>query len=221
MIRIINISKRRPNEAHVPMRTNWGAGTAAFPILVDLAPGKYIDVPAQSVNDWDPGVKQWLAEYVVQGLLKVFNISSLHLYQDKNHNAEYDYDYLIEARMGDLALNHAIDVATSLNTEMQLHFDNLSVHGGAVGTLTAAVPTNLATLIAWITDAQTQHAAHLASAVAHTIADTWNPLALGAPTDLATSIAALQELYRRYHSHKSWLDPTSAAEMDVVTLLAY
>lgn len=221
MIQIINISKGRPNQAKVALRTNWGAGTAAFPIRIELAPGEQLEVPAQALNDWDPGVKQWLAEYVVHGLLKVYTIASVHLYQDKDHTAIYDLDYLIDAKFDPLALNHAIGMATTLNTEMQLHFDSVAVHGSAVGSITAAVPSNLATLLTWTADAQTQYAAHIASAVAHTIADTWNTITPGAAVDLATAISVLRELYTAYHSHKEWLNPASRTEMSVATLLAY
>lgn len=219
MIRIRNISKGRPNEARVAMRTNWGAGTAAFPILVNLGPDEQMDVPAQSVNDWDPGVKEWLAEYVAHGLLKVYTIESKHDYQDKGHNAIYDLDYLIEAKLGPLAESHALAMAVTLNEEIELHHLDIAVHGGVVGNITAAVPTDLATLVTWIGDAQTQYALHIASAVAHKTADTDNVLTPVVATTWPTCIAALQELHRAYHSHKTWL--TTAVEMDITTLLAY
>lgn len=222
MIRIINVTQGRPHQGRVSVRTNWGAGTAAFPILIDLGPNEKLDVPAQSVNDWDPGVKQWLAEYVSNDYLKVYTINSLHDYQDKDHNAAYGLDYLIDAKFDPLALTHAIAMATSLNTEMQLHFDALTVHAAPVaGSITASVPTNLATLQTWIGDAQTEFATHIADATTHTVADTWNSYTPTAAVDLATSITALRELHRAYHSHKEWLDPTSEAEMNISTLLAY
>ena len=134
MLRIKNISKGRPNQAHVAMRTNWGAGTAAFPILLDLAPGAQVDVPAQSANNWDPGVKQFLAEYVSYGILKVFTLVSKHDYEDKNHNAIYGYDYLIDAKFGPLAEAHALAMATTLNTEVLPNRQmKLSNAGGTVG----------------------------------------------------------------------------------------
>ncbi|KKN41374.1 hypothetical protein LCGC14_0723950 [marine sediment metagenome] len=219
MIRIRNISKGRPNEARVATRTNWGAGTAAFPILVDLAPGAQLDIPALALSQWDPGVKQWLAEYVAGGLIKVYTLASKHLYQDKGHNAVYGLDYLIDAKLGPLALDHAIAMATTLNAEVQLHFDSDAVHGGNVGAITAAVPTNLTTLQTWIGDAQTEYTTHIASVVAHTSADTHNVLTPVGAVSLSTSIAALRELHRAYHSHKTWVD--TAVEMNVSTLLAY
>jgi len=221
MIRIINVTKGRPHEGRISVRTNWGAGTAAFPILINLGPNEKLDVPAQSVNDWDPGVKQWLAEYVANDYLKVYTINSVHDYQDKDHNAEYGLDYLIDAKFDPLALDHAIDMATSFNTEMQLHFDSDAVHASNVGGITAPVPTNLATLQTWIGDAQTQYALHIASGVAHATADTWNTIVPVVVSNLATSISALRELWTAYHSHKKWLDPTSEAEMTIATLLAY
>lgn len=221
MIQIRNISKGRPNEARVATRVGYDDSGGAIPMFIDLAPGETLEVPAQSVSDWLPGVKQWLAEYVANGLLKVFTIDSVHDYRDKNHNAEYGLDYLIGAQFGTLALNHAIAMATSFNTEMQLHYDDDAVHGANVGTLSAAIPTNLATLITWIGDAQTQYAAHIVSGAAHATADTWNTIAPVGAVDLATSISALQELWTAYHSHKTWLDHSSAAEMTITTLLAY
>ncbi len=219
MIRIRNISKGRPDEARIAMRTNWGAGTAAFPVLVDLGPGVEVDIPAQALNDWDPGVKQWLAEYVAQGMVKVYNIESKHDYQDRGHNAIYDLDYLIDAKFGPLAQEHALAMAGTLNTEMELHHLDIAVHGSVVGNITVAAPTNLATMLLWIADAQTEYALHIASGVAHTTADTDNTLVPVVASNWPTSIAALQELHRAYHSHKTWL--TNAVEMNVTTLLAY
>jgi len=219
MIQFRNISKGRPNQARISTRTGFQDSGGAMPNYIDLAPGEELIVPRRSLADWLSGAKQHLAEFMAHGLLKVYEIPSVHLYQDKGHNAEYDLDYLIDAKFGDLALTHANNMATSLNTEMQLHFSDIAVHNAAAGALSAAAPTNLATLILWITDAQTEYPIHRASAAAHPNVDTTNTLALGAPADLATCIAALRELWTAYHSHKTWHLP--GVEMDVVTMLAF
>lgn len=66
MIRILNDTKGQSNETLVSFRTNWSAGTAAFPILVELKPGEYKDIPRTSFDYLDPGVKQFVAEYMAQ-----------------------------------------------------------------------------------------------------------------------------------------------------------
>jgi hypothetical protein len=221
MIRILNDTKGQSNEARVAFRTNWSAGTAAFPIQVDLIPGAHIDIPRTSFDYLDPGVKQFIAEYMAQGIIRVLDIDTAHRYMDKNHNPEYDLDYLIGAEFGDLALTHAINMATSLNTEMDRHFLSLAVHDAATAAVAGNLPTNLATLLVWIGNAQTAYDTnHRPSLVAHAGLDTTNTLAPVAAVDLATAISALQELFTAFQSHKTWLLPT-ANELDIEAVLTF
>lgn len=219
MIRIFNSSKGRPNEARISTRTNWGAGTAAFPILIDMAPGAQLDIPDRAFNDWDPGVKQWLAEYMSNGLVRVATMDAVHHYLDKGHNPEYGPDYLIDASAGTMALTRALAVAGALDTEMQLHFDSLSVHDSAVGTIAVAAPTDLTELIAWLGAAATAYSTnHRPSAPAHPNADTVNTFTSSA-ADLADSIQELKELHGAFSAHK--VREFNLSYLGIAAVLAY
>lgn len=221
MIRIFNDTKGQANEARVAFRTNWSAGTAAFPIQVDLSPGEKIEFPKTSFDYLDPGVKQFIAEYMAQGVLRVLVVDPIHHYMDKNHNPEYDLDYLIDAKFGDLALSHAINMATSLNTEMDRHFQSLATHNAATAVVAGNLPTDLASLLVWIGNAQTAYDTnHRQSLVAHDGLDGTNALVPVAAADLDTAIQALQELLTAFQSHKTWLLPT-ARELDIDAVLTF
>lgn len=223
MILIQNVSKGTAFEQTASVRTGYQDSGGGMPMFLAIPPGENVCVPDESFKDWLPGVKQWIGEYMATGVLKVYTIDSPHLYQDKGHDCIYGYDYLIDVKLGTIAETHALNMATALDTVLKLHFASLAVHGGAHGAITAALPTDLTTLIAWVTDVQTEYAVHIASTgvppAAHPNAPV-NALALGAPTTWATCIAALQEIHRVYHTHKEWtLVP--GTEQDVNTIIAY
>lgn len=220
MIRIINDSRGQANEARVTFRTNWSAGTAAFPIMIDLGPGEKMEMPKSSFDYLDPGVKQFVAEYMAQGLLRVLSVDSVHFYQDKNSDPEYGLDYLIDHSLAPLALTHAINMATSLNEVMDRHFTSLAVHDAATAAVAGNLPTDLATLLVWVGNAQTAYTTHRTDLVAHTAADTTNTLAPIAAVDLETAIDALREIYTAFTSHKTWLTGT-ATELDIKAVLDY
>lgn len=221
MIRIVNDSRGQANAARVAFRTNWSAGTAAFPIQVDLGPGEKLELPKNSFDYLDPGVKQFVAEYMAHGLLRVFAVDSIHFYQDKNSDPEYDLDYLIDHSLAPLALTHAINMATSLDAGMNRHFTNLAVHGTATAAIAGNPPTDLATLLVWIGNAQAAYPTHRTSlGGAHSALDTTNTLAPVAAVDLETAITALREMYTTFTSHKTWLNGT-ATELDIKSVLDY
>lgn len=220
MLQIRNISIGKPSETRVAERTNWGAGTAAFPLFFDLSPGQTLEVPQTSVHAWDPGVKQWLAEYMAHNILAVYEVTTSHLYQDKGNDPVYSVDHLIDAKFDPLATTHAIEIATTLHTAMNDHFENTRAHNAATTLIGAAVPTDLATLITWITEAQTRYDTdHRPAIAAHPVIDLVNTLALGAPATLAQCIAALRELYIAYDNHKTWF--VGGTELDIEAVLAY
>lgn len=222
MITITNVTKGTALQQTASVRTGFQDSGGAMPMFLAIGPGKSVRIPNQSFADWLPGVKQKIGEYMARGILKVFTMNSVHVYQDKGHEAIYGYDYLIDYKFGPLAETHALNMAAALDTVLKLHFASLAVHGGAVGAMTAALPTDLTTLIAWVTDAQTEYGVHVASTgvppAAHPNAPV-NTLALGAPTTWPTCIAAMQEIHRVYHAHKEWTLATT--EQDVDTVIAY
>lgn len=223
MITIHNISKGQQFQQTAALRTGHTDSGSAMPMYLAIEPGEFVKVPNQSLVDWLAGTKQRLAEYMVEGILTVSTMNSTHIYQDKDHNCLYGLDYLVDAKFGELAQDHAIAVAGSLHTELNGHFNSIVHHNDVVGAIGGAAPTDLATLIVWIGTAQTQYAAHRLSVggapAAHPFADIVNTLTPVVAADWPTCIQALQELHRAYHSHKEWTLATTQISANAV--LAY
>lgn len=218
MLQFRNVTRGTTNERKVVINTKF-SGSSGYPMYFTLAPGAHIEVPKQYVIDWHESVKQNIAEYMMHGIIRVYDLNASHLYQDKGNACDYAYDYLLPAAQG-LALEHALQVAVSFNAVINQHLASLAVHTTAAAFLiTAAIPTDLATLLVWIADAQTQYAAHVADAAAHPNVDIVNVLVPVVAGDLPTSIAALQEIYKAYAAHKMWVVGT--AEVAANTIAAY
>jgi len=148
----------------------------------------------------------------------------VHKWQDKAHNNQYDYDYLVRAPNANpaLILTKALNVAGSFHEELNAHFADVGVHHAAVPAagIVGNAPTDLATLLVWIGLAQTAYETnHRASLVAHPFADGVNTLTPVVAADLDTSVQALQELHRAYHEHKRWY--TGNARLDVPGIATY
>lgn len=219
MIQISNVTKGTTKPRGMTFGTSF-SGTKGYPLYVALMPGESITIHEQNVHDWHPAVKQYLAEFMAHGIAKVYDLNSTHLYQDKGNECDYAFDYLLPAGQA-LALEHALEVATSLDTVMNMHFANLAVHNAVTAVIGAALPTDLATLLVWIATAQPAYDVnHRPSGAAHPNIDVDNALAPIVAVDLATAIQALQELYSHYHAHKTWLVQT-ANELDAATILAF
>ena len=219
MIQISNVTKGTTQPRGLSFGTKF-AGTSGYALYISLMPGESITVHNQNMHDWHPAVKQYLVEYVVHGIAKVYNLNSTHRYQDKGNACDYAYDYLLPAAQP-LALEHALTVAVSLNTVMDTHFVNLAVHDAATAVIGVAVPTTLATLLVWIAAAQTAlDVNHRLSVLAHPNLDIVNVLVPVVAIDLPTAIQALQEIHTCYHAHKEWL-LAAATELHADAILAF
>ena len=217
MIQIRNITRDTGLNRTISINTKFG-GEAAYPLRIDLAPGDHVEIPQQNVIDWHTSIKQFLGEYVASGILKMYTIDSAHLYQDKGNNPIYDYDHLIDAP-ATLALTHALEMASTLHTQMNYHMAGVAVHNGAVGAIAGVAPTDLATLLVWLAAAEVAYNTnHRVSALAHDHPDTENAF-VSAAVGLPTAVTDLRNLYSAYQSHKGWF--TTAVELDVPAILTY
>jgi hypothetical protein len=215
MLRISNVSANQ--RFSFPARA---IGMASTPGFIDLAANQSMVLPRLTVHEWLASSKQALAEMVAAGVAQVGEIDPVHLYQDKGHLLQYGYDYLLVENSA-VGLSRAIEVATDYAVKFNQHVNQLAVHTAGSINITAATPTNLATLITWVTDAQIQYAAHSVAAAAHPTPDTWNTLALGVPGTLLQCIAALQELHAGYTFHKTWIDEGSFVALNIPGILTY
>jgi len=216
MIQIRNISRTTGLNRGASINTKFG-GEAGYPLRLDLTPGEHIEFPQQNMVDWHPAVKQFLAEYVANGILKVYTLEAAHRYKDKGNNPIYDYDHLIDGPA--LALTHALEMADTLHTQMNFHMADLAVHDSAVGAIAGVAPTTLATLLVWLAAAEVAYNTnHRVSALAHNHPDAENAFVSAAVT-LATAVTDLRSLYSAYQSHKGWF--TTAVELDVPAILTF
>ena len=218
MIKILNITKGTTTERHVAISTK-SQGIVGFPRLLDLLPGAEVMIAKQNLHDYAPAVKQELANFVAAGMLQVYDCNSSHLYVDKGHNCDYAYDYLLPG-VQPLALDHALQVAVSLDTAINGHVQSTNVHNDVTAVIGVAVPTDLATLLLWIAGAQTCYeTVHRIDAVAHPFIDAVNTLVPVVAINLVTAVQALQELHRAFTSHKTWV--VGAGTLSVPTIMTY
>ena len=215
---MIRISNTSPNQRFA--FTTKGFATPSIPAFIDLGPNQTVTLPRLTMHDWPAAAKQSLAEAVAAGVALAGEVDSVHLYQDKGHQLAYSYDYLLVENSA-VGLSRAIEVATDFALKFNQHVNNAGVHTGASVNITAATPTNLATLQAWITDAQIQYPAHIAAGAVHPTVDTWNVLVPILAVDIPTAVRAMQELSFAFTSHKTWLSEASFVTLTVNDILTY
>jgi hypothetical protein len=218
MIQIRNITRGTSTERRVAISTK-SQSTLGFPRLLDLTPGATITIAKQNLRDYAPAVKQEIADFVAHGFLQVVACNSSHLYQDRGNACDYSYDYLLPAAQA-LALEHALQVAVSLDTCINTHVQSTAFHNAATAVIGVAVPTDLASLLLWIAGAQTAYeTVHRPSFAAHPFVDAVNTLAPVAAVDLASAIQALQEIYRAFDGHRTWL--VGSSTLSVPTIMTF
>jgi len=218
MLEIRNITRGTTTEREIAFTTR-SSGYVGYPNYVDLLPGATLVLAKQNLRDWQPGVKQELAQYVAHGFLEVTALDSSHLFEDLGHNCDFGYDDILPATDG-LALTRALEVAVSLDTAINGHVASTAVHNAATAAIAVAAPTDLASLLLWIAAAQTAYdTTHRPSVAAHPHVDANNIFVPVVAADLATAIAALRELITAYTAHKTWYVGT--AKLDVPTIMTY
>ena len=217
MIQIRNITHGMGPRRGASINTKFG-GEAGYPLRLDLAPGEHVEFPQQNLTDFHPAVKQYLAEYVANGILKVYTLEAAHRYQDKGNNPFHDYDHLIDAPVA-LALIHALEMAGTLHVQMNFHMAGMGVHDAAIGAIAGNAPGDLAALLVWLAAAEVAYNTnHRVSALAHNHPDGENAF-VSAAVNLPTAITDLRNLYSAYQAHKRWF--ANSLELDVPAILTF
>jgi hypothetical protein len=202
----------------VSFNTKYG-GTAGRPILFSLAPGDIVKIPRKNLHQYQDGVKQAIVEYVVNGMLELRELNSVHYYEDKNNVPDYDENYL--TGVGDaLMLTRVLAAAVSHHATLDAHIESYVVHTGTTATIVHADPTDLATLATYIGAARTAHNAHIDNPV-HDHVDVTNTVAGGVPAaTLVACVPAMQELLRMFTAHRRWIN-TVSVPLSVSTIQTY
>lgn len=201
--------------------TKSNAGSIGVPGLLDLEPGGSTFFPRRALHDFSAYVKEQLAELVANGIVRVYEVDSVHLYQDKDHALAYDNDDLVLAPAPD-ALATALLAAADFTVKYNQHVTDLVFHTAPTAAIGAANPTDLPSLLIWLAAVQPIYAAHIAAAAAHPTVDTWSTLLPAiVPVGLPTAVTAMQQLIRMYGHHKTCIDLASAALLDIPAIMTY
>jgi hypothetical protein len=205
MLKIRNVA-----DFPVMVSTSYMGGQGR-PIYVKIPPGGHRLIGQEAVKKWPNGAKENLAESMQMGHLLVNEVTAVHSPKDDGHVLPE----FIACNLGSAILNAAgqrWDGVSPLPPPPKIkgfvdvyneHVLNAAVHT-APGTnvVTAAAPTDLATLIVYLTAVKAAFDAHLAAAPPHATADGKNVLG-AAPTDLPTCIAFITQLYQKFNAHKN------------------
>ena len=172
------------------------AGGQGRPLVVKLRPNENIRMYPEDLQKWPIGSKQDLAEMVARATVQVSELNCVHI--------DYDREHLVDWHATDLnsALANAIEFKNAYNA----HIVDTSLHQNAdlINPITSADPITLPTLIALITEAQTDYNLHLGQMgpQVHVFNDLLNSFVIVAPVDLPTCLIKLEQLITRYHNHQ-------------------
>ncbi len=190
MLQIQNIG-----EYFISMSTSYMGGQGR-PLYIKLRSGTVTFIQQAELSNWPGGAKQNLADYVQKGQLRVNEAVCVHNVVDEGHT---------------LPPQGAFDEASAITSILAFadvynaHVLNDSIHtakdpGNAI---LGPAPTDVATLLVYITAAQGKFNAHIAAGV-HPNADILNAVS-AAHIDLPTAIDAIKEFYGRFDGHKKQL----------------
>lgn len=102
-------------------------------------------------------------------------------------------------------LSESLTLATEIRTDYNAHDLDATPtwHHAAGGSyqVTAAIPSDLPTLITFCLDLQTQYALHLADVLMHFPDDTTNTLTIVVPSDLPTCTSLLNDFKAKFNNH--------------------
>jgi len=168
-------------------------GAQGRPLYIKLKSGEVAFIMQEELRNWPSGVKQNVADYVQKGQLLVNEAICVHVVNDEGHIptefAAFDEPSAISTMMGFVEAYNEHVLSEAVHTAQD-----------AGNMITGATPTDLATLLLYITAAQGQFNAHIAAGV-HPNADVLNAVST-LHTDLPTAIAAIKEFYGRFSGHK-------------------
>jgi hypothetical protein len=198
MLKITNVA-----DFPVMVSTSYMGGQGR-PIFVKVKPGAFRLVGQEAVKKWPNGAKENLAESMQMGHLLIQEVTAVHSPKDDGHLPPP----FIACTLGSAILNAAGEWSTTTGKTdgwvdaYNAHVKNSAVHT-AIGTdvVTAARPTDLPTLVAYLATIKSAFDAHIATTPLHATADGKNTLG-AAPTDLPTCIAFIRQLYNKFAAHK-------------------
>ena len=188
------------------------SGGSNRPAVINLGPGGRMMMMKEELRAWTAGPRQDLSRYVQMSALRITELDSVHVGKDMAKDPEYTA----------LNLDSTINTAIAFKDAWNLHAKSgVHIAEDTTNVMVLADPTDLTTLIAYITAQQGYYTAHIPSVVFHSNADAVNVLALGAPTDLPTSIAALTELFAKFEKHKREVTGAGTAPLTPTQILTY
>jgi len=193
MIVVRNISEYR-----VGISSSY-QGAHGRPLYMNLGPNDMRYMNDDDLKNWGPGAKETLASYVQNGTLQVDEVPIVHEAEDQGHKVP---------KFSAMDVDSACLYSDELRKVYNAHASNGGVHTAADTTNleTTAVPTNLATLTAFIVSFQGNYNTHIALGASHPNPDTYNGAA--APTGTLTQdIDALRELQAVFTMHKKQTVP--------------
>ena len=198
MLKITNVA-----DFPVMVSTSYVGGQGR-PIYVKVQPGKFTLVGQDAVKKWPNGSKENLAESIQMGHLQVNEIVAVHAPKDDGH----PLPPFVACTLGSAILNVAGQWSnTTGKTDgwvdaYNKHVVNPAVHTApGTNTVTVPRPTDLPTLIAYLTTIRTAFNNHISGVPPHATADAKNTLG-ALPIDLPTCIAFIRQLYVKFNAHK-------------------
>jgi hypothetical protein len=199
-------------------------GGQGRPLYIKLGPGEHKLVGQEEVGKWPNGAKENLAESMQMGHLVVNELTAVHSPKDDGHVLpEFSACNLGSAIVTAAGTWSNVTGRTEGWSDVyNAHVLNQAVHSApdTANMMTLARPTDLTTLVAYVTAMKAKFNAHIGAGV-HANADTVNTIGLPVPADLPTCIESLGQLYGRFNVHKkqfsasgAWLTPD-----DVIALV--
>jgi hypothetical protein len=212
------------NVADFPVMVSTSyTGGQGRPLYIKLGPGEHKLVGQQEVGKWPLGAKENLAESMQMGHLLVNELVAVHSPKDDGHVLPE----FTACNLGSAILTAAGEWSNvtgktdGWSDVYNAHVLNQAVHSAAdtANMMTLARPTDLTTLIAYVTAMKAKFNAHIGAGV-HATADTANTIGAPVPADLPTCIASLRQLYGRFDAHKKqfsaggpWLTPDAVIQL--------
>lgn len=182
----------------------WDGGGSGRPNVLHLRPNEMAFMMQQELKSWPTGAKEDLSRYVQMGTLVVKEVDGVHNGPDKSAKLDFYAD----------DLGSAILFGVAFQQSYNKHVESAVFHTAPVPAhrSTAAVPTDLATLITLITNLRTVYTVHGAAAPPHVNADTQFICAPAAPAPVTEQdcIVALRDLNNILDGHREALVPAAA-----------
>ncbi len=186
-------------------------GGQGRPLYAKVQPGEFKLVGQEAVKKWPNGAKENLAQSMQMGHLLVNTITAVHAPKDDGH----PLPPFIACTLGSAILNAAGEWSNVTGkTDGWVDAYNAHVLTAAVHTaqgtdvVTLARPTDLTSLIVYLTAVKAAFDAHIGDAI-HVTADIKNALG-AAPTDLPTCITFIRQMYVKFNAHKKEFSASGA-----------